>query len=59
MKIICHGDSLTRGSDIATPHTWTALLGNQLNIPVVNTGISGDTTAGMLARFAGPVVIFP
>ena len=56
MKIICHGDSLTQGSDMAKPCTWTALLGNRLNTPVVNTGISGDTTAGMLARFAVDVV---
>ncbi|MFO7911179.1 MAG: GDSL-type esterase/lipase family protein, partial [Desulfotignum sp.] len=56
MKIICHGDSLTQGSDMAKPCTWTALLENRLNIPVVNTGISGDTTAGMLARFAVDVV---
>jgi lysophospholipase L1-like esterase len=56
MKIICHGDSLTQGSDLVKPCAWTALLGNRLNTPVVNTGISGDTTAGMLARFAVDVV---
>ncbi|HKK99260.1 MAG TPA: GDSL-type esterase/lipase family protein [Desulfotignum sp.] len=56
MKIICHGDSLTQGSDMAKPDTWTSLLGNHLRVPVVNTGISGDTTAGMLARFSVDVV---
>ena len=56
MKIICHGDSLTQGSDMAKPDTWTSLLGNHLGVPVVNTGISGDTTAGMLARFTVDVV---
>ena len=56
MKIICHGDSLTHGNDIEKNFTWTCLLENRLHLPVFNTGISGDTTAGMLARFFPDVV---
>lgn len=51
--MICMGDSLTEGSDIPVGHTWPELAGNALNIDVVNWGIGGDTSAGMLARFHG------
>ncbi|MCH2229200.1 MAG: GDSL-type esterase/lipase family protein [Crocinitomicaceae bacterium] len=50
-KIVCIGDSLTAGYGIPTKHRWTDLLGNNLSIDIINSGISGDTTAGMLARF--------
>lgn len=50
-KILCTGDSLTQGSDIEPAYTWTTLLGNHLGVPVINTGIGGDTTAGILSRF--------
>lgn len=56
MKIICHGDSLTQGKDMEKFFAWTSLLENRLHVPVFNTGISGDTTAGMLARFPLDVV---
>ena len=49
--MLCIGDSLTEGTDIPVGHTWTALVANTLNLEVVNGGIGGDTTAGMLARF--------
>jgi len=51
MKIICHGDSLTEGSDIEKAYNWTSLLEHNLRVSVVNHGIGGDTTAGMLSRF--------
>lgn len=50
MKIICHGDSLTEGGHIEKAYTWTSLLEHNLMVPVLNRGISGDTTAGMLSR---------
>ena len=50
-KIVCIGDSLTAGYGIETTYRWTNLLGTDLPIEVINSGISGDTTAGMLARF--------
>ena len=55
--LICIGDSLTEGTDIPVGHTWPALVGNTLNMKVVNCGIGGDTTAGMLARFHSEVVV--
>jgi len=54
--LVCMGDSLTEGSDIPVGHTWPAMVGNALNVDVINCGIGGDTTAGMLARFYPEVV---
>lgn len=56
MKIVCHGDSLTEGSDIEKAYTWTSLVEHNLRIPVLNHGIGGDTTAGMLSRLPYEVV---
>lgn len=50
-RIVCIGDSLTAGYGVQTNHRWTHILSTDLNIEIINSGISGDTTAGMLARF--------
>lgn len=50
-RIVCIGDSLTAGYGIQTNYRWSNLLSTDLNIEVINSGISGDTTSGMLARF--------
>lgn len=55
-KIVCIGDSLTEGYGLDKNMAWPALLQNRLNITVVNSGISGDTTSGMLARFYPDVI---
>ena len=55
-KIVCIGDSLTEGYGIHPSHRWSTLLSSNLNIEVINSGISGDTTAGMLARFHEMVI---
>jgi len=55
-KIVCLGDSLTEGYDIDLDNRWTNRLENKLNIPIINKGISGDLTSGMLARFQQDVV---
>lgn len=54
-KLICLGDSLTHGYNILPKDCWVALLNNEVDFPVINEGISGDTTAGMLARFHSEV----
>ena len=54
--LICIGDSLTEGADIPAGHSWPELVGNALNMDVINGGIGGDTTTGMLARFHPEVV---
>ena len=49
-KIVCMGDSLTEGYGIPKNTRWTSLLEKDYEIDVVNAGISGDTTTGMLSR---------
>ena len=55
-KLVCLGDSLTEGFGVDIANRWTELLKEELNIQIVNKGISGDTTAGMLARFQTNVI---
>ncbi len=56
-KIICLGDSLTEGAGLDRQRTWPALVENGLSgATLINQGIGGDTTGGMLARFASLVV---
>lgn len=50
MKLVCMGDSLTYGYAIFRKDCWVELLKNELNIEIINTGINGDTTFGMLSR---------
>jgi lysophospholipase L1-like esterase len=54
--IVCHGDSLTEGSDLNPNYTWPRLVENQINVKVINSGIGGDTSGGLLARFYHDVV---
>lgn len=54
--LICHGDSLTEGPDLDRPFTWPSLVASRLNMKVVNKGIGGDTTGGLLGRFYPEVV---
>jgi acyl-CoA thioesterase I len=55
--IVFLGDSITSGHqlspDVAFPHR----LGQTLGIPVVNAGISGDTTEGGLSRLDRDVLV--
>jgi lysophospholipase L1-like esterase len=55
-RILCHGDSLTEGTDIEAAYRWPSLLQNALDTEVINTGIGGDTTAGLLSRFSTDVI---
>lgn len=55
-KLVCIGDSLTEGYDIEQQHRWTTLLEKEMPFPIINSGISGDTTGGMLARFQQMVI---
>jgi lysophospholipase L1-like esterase len=57
MKLVCIGDSLTEGYGIDLSKRWTEVLMEDLeSVDIVNSGISGDTTAGMLARFYPEVI---
>lgn len=50
MKLICIGDSLTFGYGVRPSQRWTRLCAQETGWEIVNKGISGDTTGGMLVR---------
>lgn len=56
MKIVCIGDSLTYGFKVRRSEVWTKLMENKYDIKVLNKGINGDSTGGMLSRFYRDVV---
>lgn len=49
--LVCHGDSLTAPDEPDRGHSWPSLVGSRLKINVINNGIGGDTTGGLLSRF--------
>ena len=60
--IVCFGDSLTEGygaggiGRVDRSRSYPAFLQRNVSMPVVNAGISGDTTAGALARLESDVL---
>ena len=60
--IVCFGDSLTEGygaggaGRVDKSKSYPAFLQRKVKMPVVNSGISGDTTAGALARLESDVL---
>lgn len=56
MKIICLGDSLTKGSGIQPDECWVSLLNRETKAEWMNAGIGGDTTVGMLVRLQTQVL---
>lgn len=50
MELICLGDSLTFGYGVRASQRWTALAEGASGWKVINQGLSGDTTGGMLVR---------
>ena len=61
-SIVCFGDSLTEGFGAVTPgvvdktKSYPAYLANSVKIPVVNAGVSGDTSAQGLSRLSRDVL---
>ena len=57
MRIVCMGDSLTYGYGVKRAAAWPALVSHMLeDVEMVNRGISGDTTSGMMSRFEKDVL---
>ena len=56
MKLICLGDSLTFGFGVRQSERWTSLLEADTGWEVINLGINGDTTDGMLKRLHVDVI---
>lgn len=55
-NIVCLGDSTTYGYMITRKKVWPSILNNKFaeegkEINIINKGINGDTTSGMIARF--------
>ena len=50
LKLLCLGDSLTEGYDIDPSLCWVSLLKEREGWEITNAGISGDMSAGLLAR---------
>ena len=48
--LLCLGDSLTKGYEVSNEDRWTNLLAQEVDAQIINAGINGDTTSGMLAR---------
>ena len=55
-KVVCIGDSLTEAAELDRNDTWPVLLENALNLKIINKGIGGDTSSGLLGRFYPDVV---
>ena len=47
---VAFGDSLTEGYGATEGHAYPALLSRSLGVPIINLGVSGDTTADGLKR---------
>ena len=56
MKLFCLGDSLTFGFGVSRSARWTTLLEQKSGWQVVNLGVNGDTTGGMLTRLEPQVL---
>jgi len=55
--IVFLGDSITSGHGLPLPLTFPHRLGEALGVSVRNAGISGDVTAGGLARLESDVLV--
>lgn len=56
MKVVCLGDSLTFGYGVYPGENWCDLVKKNLNIDIINKGINGDTSSGMLFRSFSDVI---
>ncbi|MFP4071592.1 MAG: GDSL-type esterase/lipase family protein [Desulfovibrionales bacterium] len=56
-NVICFGDSLTYGTGAAQGMDYPSQLARLIDLPVINAGIPGDTTATALDRVHEDVVM--
>ena len=54
--LVCHGDSLTSPDELDRKSIWPSLVKSKLKINVINSGIGGDISGGLLSRFYPGVV---
>ena len=55
-EIVCFGDSLTAGYGAKKGKDYPSVLREKLGQPVINTGVSGNTTADGLRRLEDDVL---
>ena len=55
MRVICLGDSFTRGFGVRKQENWVSNI-HVDKLTFVNRGINGDTTSGMLTRLQKDVI---
>lgn len=55
-NLICFGNSITAGTGTKKEYSYPSLLKKKLSIPVINAGVSGDTTAQALKRIEEDVL---
>ncbi len=56
MKLVCIGDSLTYGYGVLSEACWVDLMKMHFDIEVINEGVNGDTTSGILSRYYSDVI---
>jgi lysophospholipase L1-like esterase len=57
-KIVCFGDSLTRGTGASKGKDYPSQLSKMISRPVINAGVPGDTTARALQRLEQDVLAY-
>lgn len=55
-NVIAFGDSLTQGYGVGSENGYPAHLSRLLGVPILNKGVSGDTTGDALARLERDVL---
>lgn len=55
-NIICFGNSITEGLGVSEGCNYPALLSKKLDLPVINAGVSGDTTEDAIRRLQRDVL---
>ena len=56
-NIIAFGDSLTQGVGASAGHDYVSVLGERLGKPVINAGVSGNTTSQARERLERDVLL--
>ncbi|MFH1800055.1 MAG: arylesterase [Candidatus Omnitrophota bacterium] len=54
--IVCFGDSLTAGYGAEEGKDYPSVLRDQVDLPVINAGVAGDTTGDALRRLESDVL---
>jgi lysophospholipase L1-like esterase len=57
-RVVCFGDSLTRGVGAGKGNDYPSRLAEMTGLEVINSGVSGDTTAAGLARVEDDVLAY-